>query len=63
MVTGGGLTLGGGHTVKYTDLVSLKCTPETFMILLTNATLMNLLKTIKIKINIYYKQIVHLIFH
>ena len=30
------LTLGGGHTMQYTDHVSLKCILETYMILLTN---------------------------
>lgn len=32
------LTLGDGHTVQYTDLVSKTCTFETCMILLTNIT-------------------------
>ena len=33
MVTEDGLTLGGGHTVQYTDQVPWKCTLETFIIL------------------------------
>ena len=38
MVMEDDLTVGGGHTVKYTDHVSEKCTPET---LLTDATEIN----------------------
>ena len=44
VVTEDGLTLGGGHTVQHTDLVSQKCALETYMILLTNVTLINLIK-------------------
>ena len=36
VVTEDGLTLGGGHTIPYTDHVPHKCTLETYMILLTN---------------------------
>ena len=36
------LTLGGGHTVQYTDHVSQKCTPEDYIIVLPNATPINL---------------------
>ena len=43
-----GMTLGGGHTVQYTDLVSWKCTLETYMILLIKVTPVHLIK-IKIK--------------
>ena len=38
MVVGEDLTLGGGHTVQYTDHVSSKCALETCIILLTSAT-------------------------
>ena len=33
MVTEDDVTMGGGHTVQYTDGVSQKCTPETYMTL------------------------------
>ena len=42
MVMGDGLTLGGGHTMQHTDLVSQKCTLETYMILLTTVNPINL---------------------
>ena len=38
------LTLGGGHTMQYTDRASQKHTLETSMILLTNVTPINLTK-------------------
>ena len=38
------LTLGGGHTVQYTGHVSQKCTLETYIILLTNVTPINLME-------------------
>ena len=38
MVTDGDVTLGGGHTMQYTNHVSQKCTLETYIILLTNVT-------------------------
>ena len=37
------LTLGGGHTMQYTDDVSQKCTLEICMILLTNITSIHLI--------------------
>ena len=43
------LTLGGGHTRQYTGDVSQKCTLETYIILLTNITVINLLKINKNK--------------
>ena len=43
MVTEDDLRLGGGHTMQYTDGVSWKCTPETYMVLLTNVTPINLM--------------------
>ena len=43
MVTEDGLDLGGGHTVPYPDLVTSKCALETFMILSTNVTPINLI--------------------
>ena len=50
MVTEDGLTLGGEHTMQCTDHVSLKCTLETYVILLTNVTPVNLIKKKYIKI-------------
>ena len=38
------LTLGGGHAMLKTDDVSQNCTLETYIILLTNITPMNLIK-------------------
>lgn len=38
MVTEEDLTLGGGHTVQYTDNVSQNCTLKTYIILLSNIT-------------------------
>ena len=46
MVMEDDLTLGGGHIVQYTDRVSQKYTLETSIILLTNATPINLIKII-----------------
>ena len=34
----GDLTWGGEHTIQYTDDVLWDCTPETYIILLTNVT-------------------------
>lgn len=45
MATEGGLTLGGGHTVQYTDLVSRKGSVETYMTQSTSVTPINLIKT------------------
>ena len=39
MVMEGGLTQCGEHTIQYTDDVLQNCTPETYIILLTNVTL------------------------
>ena len=44
MVTEDDLTLGGGHTMQYIDHVSWKCTPETYVILLTSVTQINVIK-------------------
>ena len=42
MVTKGNLTWGGEHSVQYTgDDVLQNCTPETYIILLTNVTPIN----------------------
>ena len=38
------LTLGGGHTMQYTDHVSQKSTLETYITLLANVTPINLIK-------------------
>ena len=35
------LTWGGEHTIQYTDNVLQNCTPETYIILLTNVTPIN----------------------
>ena len=43
----GDLTLGGEHTMKYTNDVLQNCTPETCIILLTDVTPMNSIKTKK----------------
>ena len=42
-INGGGrrLTWGGEHTIQCTGDVSQKCTPETYVISLTNVTLIN----------------------
>ena len=34
----GSLSWGGEHTIKYTDNILQNCIPETYIILLTNAT-------------------------
>ena len=47
---GGNLTWAGEHTTYYVDDILSNCTPETYIILLTNVTPMN---SIKIK-NIHY---------
>ena len=41
MVMEGDQIWGGEHTIQYTDDVLQKCTPETYMILLTNVTPIN----------------------
>ena len=46
MVADGNWTLGGKHTTEYTD-VKLQCTPENYIIVLTNVTPINLIKKIK----------------
>lgn len=38
------LTLDGGNTVQCIDHVSWKCIPETYIILLTNVSQINLIK-------------------
>ena len=40
----GDLTWGGEHTTQYTDDVLQNCTPETYIILLTNVTPINSIK-------------------
>ena len=47
MVTEGDLTLGGEHTMQFTDDVSQNCTFETYIILLTDVTPINLIKFLK----------------
>ena len=41
MVVEGDLTLDGEHKIQYTDDVLQNCTPETYIILLTNVTPIN----------------------
>ena len=38
MVTEGDLTLGGEHTIQYTDDTLQNCSLETYIIILTNVT-------------------------
>ena len=38
MVMEGDLTWGGAHTIRYTDDALWNCTPESYIILLTNLT-------------------------
>ena len=45
MVMEGDLTWGGEHTVQCTDHVLQNCTPETYIILLTDVTPINSIKT------------------
>lgn len=42
------LTLGGGHTTQYTDDVLQHCMLETYVILLTHVTTINLIKIIMV---------------
>ena len=49
MVIEGDLTWGGEHTIQYTDDVLENCTPETYIILLTNVTSINAMKIKKKK--------------
>ena len=42
MVMEDDLTLGGGHTMQYTDHVSYKCMLETYIFVLINVTPINL---------------------
>ena len=44
MVTEDELTLGGGHTMQYTDHVSQECTLDAYMTLLTNVTPIHITK-------------------
>ena len=41
MVMEGDVTWGGEHTIRCTDAVLQNCTPETYIILLTNAIPIN----------------------
>lgn len=41
MMTREDLTFGGGHMVEYTDLVTQKPIPATYMIMLTHVTPIN----------------------
>ena len=47
MVMEGYLTLGGEHTIQYTDDVLQSCTPETYITLLNNVTPINSIKKLK----------------
>ena len=46
------LTLGGEYTIQYTDDVFINCTPETYIIPLTNGTPINSIK--KVNISVFY---------
>ena len=48
MVMEGELTSGGEHTIQCTHDILQNCTPETYIILLTNATPINLMNKKKI---------------
>ena len=48
MVMEGDLTWGGEHTIQCTHDILQNCTPETYIILLTNATPINLMNKKKI---------------
>lgn len=52
MITEGGLTLSGGHTIQRTGDVAEKCTLDTYMSLLTNATPIHVMKKQKQKNNV-----------
>ena len=45
MVMEGDLARGGEHTVQYTDEVLLSRAPETYIIILTDVTLINSIKS------------------
>lgn len=51
-----GLNTGGGNTVQCPDPVSWRCTLETYVISLANATPINLMKVIFIKKVIFNKK-------
>ena len=58
MVMEGDLTWGGEHTIQYTDDVLYNCTPETYIILLTNVTPINSTTTTKPSpVHFYFKSI------
>ena len=44
MLLEGDLTLGREHTIQYTDDVLQNCTPETYIVLLSNVTPVNSIK-------------------
>ena len=57
MVTEGDVTLGGGHTMQYTGDVSQNCTRETSIIVLINATPVNVIKCKKeFKVKLMYRK-------
>ena len=53
---GRGLTLGGGHTMQYTNYVSEICILETYMILLANVTSINFIRNEFLKKNVEEKE-------
>ena len=59
----GDLTWGGEHKIQYIDDVLQNCTPETYIILLTNVTPINSIKinTVKIKITKKYYFLITLV--
>ena len=58
MVTERGLTLGGEHTIQYTDDILQNYTPETCIILLTNVTPINSIKIKKKKRSILWVAVI-----
>lgn len=52
MVTNGNLTLGDKQKVQYTNDVLLNCTLETYIILLTDVTPINLIKKNKVTLKL-----------
>ena len=56
MVVEGDLTLGGEHTIQYTDIILQNYTLETYIILLTNIFLINLINIKQIKNKVIIKR-------
>ena len=50
------LTWDGEHTIQYTDDVLQNCTPETYIILLTNVTPINSIRKKRQQMRALYKE-------